>query len=306
VQHPKTKQIWSLKHVKKENEKDERFLDQAISEYEVAQRFKHPSIREIVSLEKERAKIFSTTDVFLVMEYVDGVSLERRPKSVTLDVAVQVFCQTAAAMLHMHEKGYVHADMKPNNIMVTPGPIAKIIDLGQSCPIGTVKKRIQGTPDYIAPEQAQLRPITPVTDVFNLGATMYWVLSGKAIPTMMNQPEGLTQVKDPALIPKAKPLQEIDPRLHPMLCEVVMSCIENDPQERPQDMGKVVQGLELSLGKMRHAAKGKSKGKPAGSSDSQLLVDAGSMAGTRTGVKLDSRSSGSSVQGVRLDNSSRA
>ena len=60
----------------------------------------------------------------------------------------------------------------------------KVIDFGQSCRIGTVKERIQGTPDYIAPEQVARRPITSQTDVFNLGATLYWALTGQDIPTL--------------------------------------------------------------------------------------------------------------------------
>ena len=62
---------------------------------------------------------------------------------------------------------------------------SKIIDLGQSCPIGTTKSRIQGTPDYIAPEQVKRRTLGPRTDVFNLGATMYWALTGKNVPTLI-------------------------------------------------------------------------------------------------------------------------
>ena len=50
---------------------------------------------------------------------------------------------------------FVHTDIKPNNIMVTESGEVKVIDFGQSCPIGHVKSRIQGTPDYIAPEQVE-------------------------------------------------------------------------------------------------------------------------------------------------------
>ena len=53
-----------------------------------------------------------------------------------------------------------------------------MIDYGQSCRIGTIKERIQGTPDYIAPEQVARRPVSVATDVFNLGASLYWALTG--------------------------------------------------------------------------------------------------------------------------------
>jgi serine/threonine-protein kinase len=177
--------------------------------------------------------------------------------------------------------------MKPNNIMVQPGPNVKIIDLGQSCPVNTVKKRIQGTPDYIAPEQAQLKAITPLTDIFNFGATMYWILTGKTIPTMMNQGEGgLTDKKDPDFLPKPKPVAEIDTRIHPRLSELVMQCIENEPDNRPASMKEVRDRLELCLGLIR--AKREAKENAKSPADSQVLLDAqGSRAGTQEEASRD-------------------
>ena len=66
----------------------------------------------------------------------------------------------------MHKRGFVHADIKPGNILVTERDEVKIIDLGQACATGTVKKRIQGTPGYMAPEQAHRQTITDKTDGF--------------------------------------------------------------------------------------------------------------------------------------------
>ena len=64
-------------------------------------------------------KLLTVTDLFLVMEFADGYSMDKkRPK--TYEDALEIFCQTASALRHMHEKGFVHADMKPNNIMVAP------------------------------------------------------------------------------------------------------------------------------------------------------------------------------------------
>ena len=170
VQDPKSKQIWALKHVEKNDPKDQRFLDQAEREYKIASEFNHPSIRKIDRMIKKRTNLVNTRDLYLVMEFVDGISEEKQPPR-TFQKAVDIFHQVARALAHMHDRGYVHADMKPNNIMVMDG-VAKIIDLGQSCKIGTVKERIQGTPDYIAPEQVHRRAITPKTDIYNLGATM--------------------------------------------------------------------------------------------------------------------------------------
>lgn len=185
VQDPKTKQIWALKHVVKKNPKEQRFLDQTETEYKIASQLDHDSIRKIPRIIK-KGTLLKTNELYLVMELVDGVSLhEEQPED--LATLVDIFHQTASALAQMHDRGFVHADMKPHNVIVGVGLdgnyTAKLIDLGQSCKTGTIKKRIQGTPDYIAPEQVHRREITPKTDIYNFGATMYWVLTGKNIPT---------------------------------------------------------------------------------------------------------------------------
>lgn len=249
VQDPKSKQIWALKHVEKNEPKDQRFLDQAEMEYKIANKFDHPAIRKIDKIIKKKSNLVTTKELYLVMEFVDGTSEEKKPPQ-TFERAVDVFHQVALGMAHMHDRGYVHADMKPNNIMVMDGK-AKIIDLGQSCEIGTVKERIQGTPDYIAPEQVHRRAITPKTDIYNLGATMYWTLTRKAIPTALASQDSLIGSREDHMIEKATPAIELNPRIHPRLNELIMQCIEVDPEKRPESMHAVADRLNLILGILR-------------------------------------------------------
>jgi serine/threonine protein kinase len=186
-----------------------------------------------------------------VMEMLDGRSMDLKPPQYLHD-AVAIFIQVASAMAHMHARGYVHADMKPNNIMVTPGPTAKIIDLGQACLMGTTKPRIQGTPDYIAPEQVHRRPITEKTDIYNLGATMYFTLTRKNIPTALpKNNNSLVSRIDDALIERPVPPIEVNPRVPAKLSELIMQCVEIDPLRRPANMQQVVERLELILGLLR-------------------------------------------------------
>tara|TARA_Y100001933_G_scaffold250515_1_gene286869 strand:+ start:503 stop:1435 length:933 start_codon:yes stop_codon:yes gene_type:complete len=249
AQDQKSKQIWALKHVQKRTDKDQRFLDQAEIECKVAQALDHPAIRKIPRMIK-KGKLLRTTELFLVMELVDGMSMERHPPA-TFETAVDIFHQVARGMHHMHERGYVHADMKPNNIVVSDNNRAKVIDLGQSCKIGTVKPRIQGTPDYIAPEQVHRREITPRTDVYNFGATMYWVMTRKNIPTALGKGDSLVGRQDDNLIEKPRPAVELNPRVPPMLNDLIMKCVEIDPEKRPASMHDVADRLELVLGKLR-------------------------------------------------------
>lgn len=251
VQDPKSKQIVALKHVEKQTDKDQRFLDQTETEYKVARQLDHPGIRKIERLIR-KGSFLAVKELYLVMEFVDGVSLDRHPPQ-TFEEACAIFEQSAAAIAHMHGRGFVHADMKPNNIVVSEGGVVKIIDLGQSCSSGTVKPRIQGTPDYIAPEQVHRRAITPKTDVYNLGATMYWVLTRQHIPTALAKGDSLVGSLDDNLVAKPKPAIELNPRIHPKLNDLIMQCVEIDPDKRPETMKEVQDRLNLVRG-ILHAA----------------------------------------------------
>ncbi|RMH30783.1 MAG: serine/threonine protein kinase [Planctomycetota bacterium] len=257
VQDPKTKQIWALKHVQKRNAKDQRFLDQAEMEQKIASSINHDSIRKIPKLIK-KGSLLNTRELYLVMEFVDGVSLHEEipPK---LDQVIDVLRQTAHGLAQMHDAGFVHADMKPHNVIVghdfDGNPTAKVIDLGQSCKIGTVKERIQGTPDYIAPEQVRRGEITPRTDIYNFGATMYWVLTGKNIPTAMGlRSDSLTNAIDESKIPAPTPLRQINPEVPERLEQLVLDCVKIRPEDRPADMHIVADKLDLILGIVRAAA----------------------------------------------------
>ncbi|KAA0212703.1 MAG: serine/threonine protein kinase [Leptolyngbya sp. PLA3] len=252
VQDVKTKQVWALKHVQKSGPKDQRFLDQAEAEYRISQELSHPNIRAIPKIIK-KGSLLSVRELYLVMELVDGQSLEVHPPR-TFEEAVNIFKQTARALSHMHQRGFVHADMKPHNIVISSEGEVKLIDLGQSCKIGTIKERIQGTPDYIAPEQVHRREITPRTDVYNMGATMYWTLTRQHIPTALAKGDSLVGSIDDNFIEKPRPAFELNPRIHPKLNELIMQCVEVDPKKRPETMAWVADRLELILGILLAAA----------------------------------------------------
>jgi serine/threonine-protein kinase len=243
VQDPKTKQVRALKHVIRGDAKDERFLEQTEREFQVGQKLDHPCFRRFDKMIKTR-KLMTVTEMYLIMEYVDGVAVDKNPPKSMLD-AVDIFRQVAKGLAFMHERGFVHADMKPNNIVVEEGNRARIIDLGQSCPAGTVKPRIQGTPDYIAPEQVHRRPITPRTDIYNLGATMYWVLTARHIPTALPKGDSLVRSLDDEFIEKPRPVTDLRSDCPARLNELIMHCVHVKEEERPLDMQMVADRLDL-------------------------------------------------------------
>jgi serine/threonine-protein kinase len=144
----------------------------------------------------------------------------------------------------MHQMGWAHCDIKPNNILRNDKGLVKVIDFGQACKIGTIKERIQGTPDYISPEQVARRPITVQTDVFNLGATIYWTLTGRTIPTLytVNKKGENSFLLDS----KIDTPQQLNPRVPPALSNLVMECVSTNPRKRPVDLDAVLQRLELA------------------------------------------------------------
>jgi serine/threonine protein kinase len=267
VQDPRTKQVWALKHVVRHSEKDDRFLEQVLQEYTVGSKLSHPNVRGMHRLVKHR-KMFKMHSVSLIMELVDGTSLDQRLPRSDLQ-AVKIFKQIAQGLAHMHGRGFVHADMKPSNVLITEDDQVKIIDLGQGCPIGTVKKRIQGTPGYMAPEQAHRQTITPKTDIYNLGATMYWVLVREVIPTALPPKDDSNSLYSGALdaemVGAAVPPHVRNSRIHPLLSKQIMDCVQLDPEKRPESMEFVANRLELIEDVLRKPDK---SSPPAGADES--------------------------------------
>ncbi|MGE5295306.1 MAG: serine/threonine-protein kinase [Solirubrobacterales bacterium] len=236
--------VVALKRLIYEKPEDSRFFEQTESEYHVAKKIDHPYVRKCYKLEKIRS-MFRVRELLLSMEHFEGKTLEEST-TLSLGDVLLVFRMVATGLNAMHQQGYVHCDMKPNNILISKTGTIKIIDLGQSCPIGTIKSRIQGTPDYIAPEQVRRKTLGPKTDIFNLGATMYWALTGKNVPTLIpkKSKNGLTAVATPA---KCLAPHELKSQLPVGVSKLVMDCVKEDPAERPPSMMEVISRLDLMI-----------------------------------------------------------
>jgi serine/threonine protein kinase len=241
VSDPISKQLYALKHVPVKVEKDHRFVEQLVNEHEVASKFSHPSLRRCIDLKLTKTLLRKVTDAALVMELVEGASCETRPPK-DMNVLLDVFHQTAAALGALHQMNFVHCDLKPNNILLQSNRKIKIIDFGQACPVGSVKKRIQGTPDFIAPEQVRCEPVTVQTDVYNLGATFYWLLSGAKLPTLFT----IKKSRNSFLVADAiKPPHEFNPKVPENFSNLVMECCRITPAKRPAGMQEICSRLEI-------------------------------------------------------------
>ncbi|OQY08035.1 MAG: hypothetical protein B6I25_00010 [Planctomycetales bacterium 4572_13] len=235
-----TKKRVALKRAILEAPEDTRIFKQIETEYKVSNQIDHPYIRKCHELIRSR-KLFRTNELLMIMEFFDGQSLEDQKRLSLIDVLL-VFRMVAVALNAMHEKGFVHCDIKPNNILFNNDGGIKIIDLGQSCKLGQIKKRIQGTPDYIAPEQVRREHLSHRTDIFNLGATMYWALTGKNVPTLIPKKDEFgiainesSPVKSPHKLFKKIPKS---------LSDLVMQCVEDKPAKRPANMLEITRQLD--------------------------------------------------------------
>ena len=230
---------FALKRVVKRQSSDEKFLEQAQNEHQIGSQLDHPNVRRLYRLRRVK-RWMSLREIHLLMELCEGKTVqEHRPTA--LRHVLAIFSKVASALAYMNAKGFVHADMKPNNIIVSPRRDVKIIDLGQSCPLGTIKERIQGTPDFIAPEQVYRRPLDARTDVFNFGAALYWTLTGKPIPTVLPKKGSLTMLADMAV----KAPHELNEDVPATLSKLVVDCVEVHPPHRPKSMAEVGTRLDL-------------------------------------------------------------
>jgi serine/threonine-protein kinase len=241
VSDPVSHQVYALKHVIVKNEKQARFAEQLINEYEVARHISHPLVRRVIDMKVNRTLLRKITEAAMVMELVDGQPLEQAPPQ-SIGQTLHIFEQVARALGVLHENGYIDCDLKPNNIMLCSDGSIKLIDLGQACPALTVKQRIQGTPDYISPEQVKCEPVTVQTDVFNFGATLYWALCGKALPTLFTIKKGENSFLFDAAIPSP---HDQNPAVPMPLSNLVMECVRTNPAKRPADMNEISRRLEL-------------------------------------------------------------
>jgi eukaryotic-like serine/threonine-protein kinase len=216
---------YALKVVRKQEPEDEVYVQQALTEFEAAKKLNHPAISKVYDCRLKKSW-FKTVGVELLMEFVDGKTLDEI-EAPELGQLVLMFCHVASALAHMHRRGVFHGDLKPGNIMLNKAGQVKLIDFGTAWVRGQDKNRIQGTPQYIAPEQANEKMVNEKTDIYNLGATMYRMLTGRFPQQGIPKPG-----EDRKLVPPMK----INPRIPAALNELIVASLSIDPARRPAGM----------------------------------------------------------------------
>jgi len=157
---------------------------------------------------------------------------------------VQIFERVADGMVHMHRRGVYHSDLKPNNIMLSKSGDVKIIDFGLARIKGEVKDRVQGTLEYIAPETAKHKMVNESTDVYNLGATMYRMLTFRLPPCVVSAEDGGAIVDAKMWRKQFKPVDDFNAKVPAALCDLVHRCLSYEAVKRPARMSEVQGALD--------------------------------------------------------------
>ncbi|MGH8677751.1 MAG: protein kinase domain-containing protein [Burkholderiales bacterium] len=154
-----------------------RFHKLFLTEASLAGKLSHPHIASIYDA------VSNDEGTYLVMEYVEGETLEQHVKPDTLlpqKRVIEVVFKCCKALDHAHQHGIIHRDIKPANILLSNDSEIKITDFGAALSISSDTTQISGigSPAYMSPEQLKEEPLTHQTDIFSLGVVMYQLLTG--------------------------------------------------------------------------------------------------------------------------------
>lgn len=236
--------IVAIKILPKRLSEDPEFVKRFIAEGRAAAKLNHNNIVQAIDVGEYAGYHY------FVMEFVDGHTVyDEMAKQRVYDekAALDVIIQMAKALQHAHERGFIHRDVKPKNIMLTKGGTAKLADMGLARQANDAeaaaaeKGRAFGTPYYISPEQ--VRGVADVdfrADIYSLGATLYHMVTGK-VPFEGASPAAIMQkhLKEPLVPP-----DHLNPRLSTGMAEVVERMMAKDRNKRYASTSDLLTDLE--------------------------------------------------------------
>ncbi len=221
------------------NEADQARL---LQEARAAAQINHSNVCSIIDIQEFNG------EQFLVMEYVDGITLRDRMNNVPLgtdrtNVATDLAIQIGEALHEAHSKGIVHRDVKSDNIMVTSKGLVKVMDFGLAKLKGSLKltrsSSTVGTLAYMAPEQIQGGEVDARSDIFSFGVLLFEMLTGK----LPFRGEHEAAVMYSILNEEPESIASFLPDASPELLHIINKSIEKDAADRYQSIGEMVVDL---------------------------------------------------------------
>ncbi len=188
---------------------------------------------------------------YLLMDYVEGANLKQlyaRSDDVLVENVGNILIDMAMAVEHIHDRGYIHLDFKPENVLVTPSGNIRLVDFDLAQPLPEKPKKMPtnaGTPGYMAPEQLRKAPLDHRADIWSFGVTAYELLTYKKPIVGSDQHEIVRRQLDPGY-------SIIAPRVHnqdiPAALErIVMKCLKYNPDDRYPHASILVHDLKTAL-----------------------------------------------------------
>ena len=225
------------------------FVERFQREAKSAAKLSHPNIVQVYATGRAPDNEF-----YIVMEYVDGGSLDDRLRTLSHDSRVleknftlHLMRQMALALSTAHKAGIVHRDIKPSNLLIRQDNTPVLTDLGiaalQDAQKITQTDRILGTPGYMSPEQASSGAIDGRSDIYSFGIMLFELLSGER-PFKGDTPWATINQHINTPPPAIK---KIRPDLRPETLKIVTTCLEKDPAHRYQTADELAYALELAL-----------------------------------------------------------
>jgi eukaryotic-like serine/threonine-protein kinase len=215
-------------------------------EARAAGKLSHPGIVTIYDVGREGGM------VYMAMELLEGVDLGAQAASRKFSVAeaVGIVERVADALAFAHDRGVVHRDIKPPNIMLVGGGRVKIMDFGiarmRSSDLKTQTGLMMGTPRYMSPEQVAGRPVDQRSDIFSLGIVLYELLTGSKLFSGNDATEIMYNVSQMRPVPPSR----INRQVPSMLDLVVAKALEKDASERYQDAHQLAADLRACLNEL--------------------------------------------------------
>ena len=219
-------------------------LERFFREAQTAASLNHPNITSLYELNRHGDRYY------IVMEMVDGVTLQRHMGKIPVPKAVKVVRQAAIALEYAHKSGIIHRDIKPQNIMVSKAGRVYVMDFGLAKQVketegATVAGMILGTPAYMSPEQTEGKPdrLDKRTDVYSLGATLYALVTGKSPasgPSVMATMQKVYAGDIPAP-------RQLNPKLPVELEAIIQKAMDRSPAARYQSCASFAEDLRRFL-----------------------------------------------------------